>query len=128
MRHPTIGALTRAFPSLSAADIALGWAIMHGDIDPDYVTETEEWDRLCMNQPHWTELLMHALDTVFEGFGVEGLGEPDPYETPKWAPRYEYINMGDTYDTTLIYDREENRLFIGDWGTIAETGEEENEG
>jgi len=31
-----------------------------------------------------------------------------------------YVNMGDTYDTTLIYDYKTNRFVVSSWGDIVE--------
>jgi hypothetical protein len=60
-----------------------------------------------------------ALDTIndlVDGNGVESLGPVDVRE----GPPFSYINMGDPYKTTLVYDRERDLLFVGNWGDIAE--------
>jgi hypothetical protein len=31
-----------------------------------------------------------------------------------------YVNMGDTYDTTLLYDHKTGRFSVGSWGDIVE--------
>ena len=80
--------------------------------------ETAKYARSCHNDPYATgiwrvTMALHAINDVVGGCGVEGLGPPrgGDYATP-----YEYVNMGDTYATTLIYKRDTDTLSIGDWG------------
>jgi hypothetical protein len=60
---------------------------------------------------------LHAMNEIMAMYGVEGLG---PTSGPSYAPPYEYLNAGDTYNTTLIYRRSTDTLSIGTWGDIAE--------
>jgi hypothetical protein len=70
------------------------------------------------DSPMWRRTVMlDAINHLLEGFGVEALG---PNIGGMKPPPYEYINMGDTYNTTLIYKRSSDNLFIGSWGDIAE--------
>ncbi len=62
---------------------------------------------------------LHAMDAVLGTHGVEPLGTVDHRE----GPPYEYLNAGDTYSTTLIYDRDADRVFIGSWGDVVESDE-----
>jgi hypothetical protein len=58
------------------------------------------------------------MNEVFGTHGVEGLGPP---RSGDYAPPYEYLNAGDTYAATLIFDRDKDRLFISSWGDVVET-------
>jgi hypothetical protein len=72
------------------------------------------------NSKLWrTTMVLHAINEIVGGHGVEGLGPP---RSGDYAPPYEYINFGDPYVTTLIYNRtgRADTLSIGDWGSIAE--------
>lgn len=60
---------------------------------------------------------LDAINHLLDGDGVLGLGRGT---SPDYAPPYEYINMGDTYSTTLIYRRRTDSLSIGCWGDIVE--------
>ena len=60
---------------------------------------------------------LHAINEHLGTYGVEGLGPP---RSGDYAPPYEYLNAGDTYSTTLIYDRDRDRLFVGSWGDLVE--------
>jgi hypothetical protein len=64
-----------------------------------------------------TTVALHAMNEVMGTHGVEGLG---PRRGGDYAPRYEYLNAGDTYAATLIYDRDGDRLFVGTWGDLVE--------
>lgn len=62
-------------------------------------------------------VILHAINDLVDGHGVEALGSSSGFGD---APPYEYINMGDTYDLTLIYKRDTDRLFAGTWGDLVE--------
>lgn len=61
--------------------------------------------------------VMDALDKLFETHGVEA------YPPQSMRPRYLYLNTGDTYNATLIYDTEENKYFVSTFGDIVEEEE-----
>lgn len=84
--------------------------------------KTAAYAQSCHNNPYnmkiWrVTMALHAINDVIGGHGVEVLGPP---RSGDYAPPYEYVNMGDTYATTLIYKRSTDNLFIGNWGDIAE--------
>ena len=65
---------------------------------------------------------MKQASDLLEGFGVESLGPVDMND----GPPYEYINFGDTYDPTIMYSRDKNKVFVamGGWGDVwSEEGE-----
>lgn len=56
--------------------------------------------------------ILEAADRMLNGNGVEyiaGVGGG-----------LSYVNMGDTYDTTLLYDEKSNRFVVASWGDIVE--------
>ena len=69
---------------------------------------------------HWRRtIILDAVNELVGGYGVEALGPRGSFSSGG-SPRYEYVNMGDTYATTLIYRTKTDNLFIGDWGSIVE--------
>jgi hypothetical protein len=89
----------------------------------DRCPATYQYARSCYSDPFdselWrTTLVLHAIDCILETHGVEPLGPTDPRDG--YAPAYEYCNMGDPYETTLMYSRRSDRLYIGCWGNLAE--------
>lgn len=92
--------------------------VMRGDIDPATFPKTEAWIRQCYNMPSDTELQMSALNELIDGYGVEGLGEGSWRE--RYTPPFEYINMGDTYNATIIRDNRNGKFFVGCYGDVVE--------
>ena len=60
------------------------------------------------------EARLKLVDKIMDGCGVEGIGECDI----RLGPPLLYVNMGDTYATTICLFRE--RFIVSDWGTIVE--------
>lgn len=86
------------------------------------VPATASYVRSMYSDPYrsrlWrTTVALHAMNEVLETHGVEGLGPP---RSGDYAPPYEYLNVGDPYSGTLIYDRDGDRLFVGSWGDVVE--------
>lgn len=52
---------------------------------------------------HGVEYIRHKLDGCRVVYGVE------------------YVNMGDTYANTLVYDHRNNRFAVCSWGSIVES-------
>ena len=59
---------------------------------------------------------MVAADKIIMGFGVEYI--PEGHNSK--SPSIEYVNLGDTYNCTLMYLN--GHYVVGDWGTIVERG------
>lgn len=129
MRAPSEKKLLEAFRDLTPKDAKLIRKFAKAVDDPEELEDlvekvpaTEAYVRSLYSSPYrsgiWrVTVAMHAINELVGGYGVEGIG---PGRSGDYAPPYEYVNMGDTYATTLIYDRDKDRLFIGDWGTIVE--------
>jgi hypothetical protein len=56
--------------------------------------------------------ILQAADKMMDGNGVERISGV--------GGGLMYVNMGDTYDTTLIYDYKTNRFVVSSWGDIVE--------
>lgn len=52
-------------------------------------------------------------------FGVETLRSTQ--DTMHDFNGLEYVNMGDTYDCTLVYDHKKGRFYVTSWGDIVES-------
>ena len=127
MRAPSIANLTSTFgiPAdkaklirelASSVDNADGLEMLINSCCPG----TEKYVRSMHSSPYrsgmWRRtVVLHAIDKILDGHGVEPLGP-----VSMQGPPYEYINMGDTYNTTLIYKKSTDSLSIGSWGDIAE--------
>jgi hypothetical protein len=92
-------------------------------VESNVVPHTAQYVNSLHSSPYnsymWrVTVALHAMDNILETHGVEGMWPANDREC--YAPPYEYLNTGDTYDLTLIYKRETDRLFLGSWGCIAE--------
>lgn len=129
MRAPSVSALTDAL-SISAEQAKLIRKLAKYVDEPEKLSEliekecpkTVEYVHRMHSDPWGSHMwrvtvALHAMDNVLDTYGVEGLG---PTSGPSYAPPYEYLNAGDTYNTTLIYRRKTDTLSIGTWGDIAE--------
>lgn len=64
---------------------------------------------------------MELANEILQGSGVECIwGYADPFSLHQ-APDIEYVNLGDPYVPTVIYDRVTGRFLWGEsWGNIVE--------
>jgi hypothetical protein len=112
MRAPSVKSLLRI--EGMDADVAKRLrGYIHGDSVP-FDAKTSGWDR--------NERILRGADIAIGAHGVEyiwddRLGDPSGC----WGhPRLAYINMGDTYDATLLYDYTTRTFRVGCWGDVAE--------
>lgn len=81
------------------------------DVDARFAG-TRNWVAQCVNFPSQDELVRSALNDILDGHGVEAIRSPN--DSDKIIA--EYINMGDTYDGTIVFDHETNTYILSSWG------------
>lgn len=121
MTIPTHQRFVEAFGEVDGSHAyALAKRIMDCHLHP----AVTRWAEQCYHDPResadaYAECLMVALDAVLEGCGVEAIRgrEVDAYHGDVQAV---YVNMGDTYATTILFDHETGRLRITSWGDWVE--------
>lgn len=73
----------------------------------------------CHYMPTLEDLTLTACNQVLEGYGVEPI-------RGAWVDGFhgdccaEYVNMGDTYDQTVVYDVRKDKYTITSWGDFVE--------
>lgn len=72
----------------------------------------------CYNKPSRLCRIMECLNELLGMHGVECLGEVRTY-----GPPAEYLNTGDTYAATLLFDRLANNFKLTSWGDWLEANE-----
>jgi len=72
----------------------------------------------CYNPPSFLDCQLVALNELLGGYGVEYT--PNYDEGLLDVLGIEYINTGDTYSLTTIYDHEREEFFISSWGDYVE--------
>lgn len=71
-----------------------------------------------MNDGDSAGSILKAADHLLYGNGVEYIESLT--DTMRIREGLSYVNMGDTYDTTLIYDHGKGRFVVSSWGDIVE--------
>jgi len=67
------------------------------------------------------ERTMKIANKYMRGYGVEAVRDENIWIGHYWQNTgLLYVNKGDTYDTTLVYDTEKNKFDIMSWGDWAE--------
>ena len=111
--------------SLFTGNLAL--LVLRGRIDPTKHPKrfslTNRWIGSCYHRPDNQSIKLEALNELLGGYGVEYIRLED-----SWDPFYgdcaaSYINLGDTYTTTLLLDHQQNRWRLIDWGSWYEEAE-----
>jgi hypothetical protein len=78
--------------------------------------------RLAMERAHNHRTTDRALDEINEllhGYGVESIRDNE-YDRYYGDIGLLYVNMGDTYAPTIIYDTRQERFLVASWGDIVE--------
>lgn len=92
--------------------------LVEGRLDPEKWESAERRQRQAYH-PHDREtLVMEALNEILEGYGVEYLQSSE--DTPHQADGIDYVNFGDPYIPTVMYDHRRECYRIGCWGDIVE--------
>lgn len=133
--------LTETFRDLSYHDadlICRLWAARDDEkslrILVGFVPQTESYVRALHSNPYdsatWRRTVaLHAIDVLLGTHGVEPIYSPEQ-EPGCDTPAGEYLNAGDTYTTTLVFDRDADEIRIGCMGDFVEALETDfaNEG
>jgi hypothetical protein len=71
---------------------------------------------------------MDALNQIYKGFGVESLVVSGKWIDSYWRDNCGlYVNVGETYQMTIVYDTEKQEFICTSWGDFYETLENEKE-
>ncbi len=81
-----------------------------------------------VNSDRDVEHVMEIANEILGGYGVEGLSDERAHRDSFWQDAIaSYVNLGDPYVTTIIYDTENSTFLIGTWGDFLENWELELE-
>lgn len=94
--------------------------ILDGRDEPESYQSVAKWIGDCYNRPADVELQMAAVDEILGGYGVEAVW----CDESNIEPHASYVNLGDTYSTTIIHKScaagRTDRFVIGSWGDVVE--------
>ena len=124
MSSPTAKEIRKAFPDLDDEAVK------------ELVEVLERPDKVdAENKSHWDDAYLRAVDKAMEeaneilgGHGVEAVPGEGADNGKYWRDTIAlYVNLGDTYDTTVMYDTETEEFFVGSWGDFLEEWEKDQE-
>ena len=71
--------------------------------------------------------MLEEANKILNGFGVEPITDESAFVNKYYYDIIGlYVNMGDTYDTTLVFDTEKQKFLITSWGDFYEKWQSEN--
>jgi hypothetical protein len=96
--------------------------MMLGDLNSKRIVEEENIpDRKYMDRPR---RILSIANKYSDRFGVECILRKDDVFCLNVV---EYVNMGETYQDTLLYDYKTNRFYVTSWEDFVETRESQFE-
>jgi hypothetical protein len=72
---------------------------------------------------HAAEAAMEFANDAIHGYGVEAIRGDYHVDNFHFDIVATYVNTGDTYNPTIIYETENERFLLTDWGTWVEKNE-----
>ena len=85
------------------ATIVLG--LIRGDVDPFSVPAVAEWKRACYHEPSaGPEAILRAIDATLGTYGTEPIDCTKHYQRYWHSCAAVYVNVGDTYEPTILFD------------------------
>jgi len=124
---------TTTSPSPSEVEAAFRWiereaaervaAVMAGTLDPETLPGVARWVDQCWHKPRRVDLVMAALDELTEGHGVEPIDDQAAWDHYYGSTVALYVNQGDTYAATIVYDIDAGSFELTTWGDWIEAHE-----
>jgi hypothetical protein len=127
MNEIKLNELKEVFPEININNLILANLIINKELDSsllDSFKSNEQWIKQCFNRPSDQELEMNALNELLDGHGVEAIKLENAYVNRYWDDCIAtYVNMGDTYITTILYDTMNELYRLTSWGDFYESAE-----
>ena len=96
------------------------------EIKLDQFKSVQYLRKQCFNPPDRVNEQLEAINELIDGHGVEAIRIDDYWHSNYWGNCIGlYVNMGDTYTLTIIYDVIENQFEFTSWGDFYESKEQE---
>jgi hypothetical protein len=94
--------------------------VLTGKVDLEDIEAGAERIGECYHKPSKIDVVMHIANKILGGYGVEYVAHKNDGYLERESKGFEYVNMGDTYEPTLIFDRLKGKWIVGTWGDIVE--------
>jgi hypothetical protein len=105
--------------------VALIYQVINQRIDLASFESVDRLRRQCYNPPDTITEQMEAINELIEGHGVESIQvSEDLYQDRYWGNAIGlYVNQGDTYDLTVVYNVIDSKFEFTSWGDFFESME-----
>jgi len=92
----------------------------------DQFKSVQHLRKQCYNPPDRITEQMEVLNELIDGFGIESIRIEDYWHSNYWQDVIGvYVNLGDTYILTIIYNVIDNQFEFTSWGDFYESKEQE---
>lgn len=89
---------------------------------PRRFPQTCAWVNACYHPPRNNEVILEAINEIIGGSGVESVGHECIYVDNYYRNTIgSYVNTGDTYSYTILFDHVKKRWKLTTWGDFLET-------
>lgn len=89
--------------------------VIDGTVNPAEYDSVIKLNMTARHSMTYSHMLLTAINEIIEGHGIESI---TPREEDR-HPSYDYINMGDCYNETILL-RSDGRLIVSSVGAVAE--------
>jgi hypothetical protein len=110
---------------IDSEKLKLIYKVINGSIDLDQFKSVNQWRKQCYNPPNELEEKLKALNELIDGFGIESSRMEGYYKNHYWSDCIcLYVNQGESYAITIIYDVVNDRFEFTSWGDWIEAMEQ----
>lgn len=105
--------------------IDLIYQVINGEVDLSQFESVNQWRSQCYNPPNELEEKMKALNELIDGFGIESSRMEGYYKNHYWSDCIcLYVNQGESYALTIVYDVVNDQFEFTSWGDWIEAMEQ----
>lgn len=118
--------LERAWGIDRATTLKIKEVIKDQSIKLDQFKSVQHLRKQCYNPPDRITEQMEVLNELIDGFGIESISFDDYWHSNYWGNAIGvYVNLGDTYILTIIYNVIDEQFEFTSWGDYYESKEKE---
>ena len=118
--------LERAWGIDRTTTLKIKEVIKDQSIKLDQFKSVQHLRKQCYNPPDRITEQMEVLNELIDGFGIESIRIEDYWHSNYWQDVIGvYVNLGDTYILTIIYNVIDEQFEFTSWGDYYESKEKE---
>jgi len=122
--------LAEAF-QIQLTEVSTIYKILNRQIDLGKFKSVDQLRRQCFNPPDVINEQLEAINEVIDGFGIESSTIEGYFKSHYWQDAVcLYVNQGESYALTVLYDIVNEKWELTSWGDFIESIENQliNEG